>query len=612
MPPAPAPTNRGTAAGATVPDGTDPRTLDAAMDRLAAWGARTGRAVRRSASAPAVGHGVDPGTTGISSTSAGTSNTGATRTSGGPTRTPGTAGTSTSSTSPGIAGTNTGVTGTNTGTSDAATADTKGGPTSASGTPRSSGGAAGRVGATAPPSSPTGPDPSLPRTRPPFADAFARAIREVRGVDLSAADLRHAADHLPEHLRMTFVVVDRQRHELGSGPSLTHLQRTLASQADKAVRTAVRGAIAEAFADAARGGRNRDRAETASSGPDRATRGGGATSAPGHGTGGGPGGATGPTAPGAPAATVAITEGDLHVDGLTAFPPHPLPRSIESRDRTGLVLRGHPALVPQGDATHPSAGVRVMANPAEADRLHRLGLARLLLVRVALATARVTTRWTGREALMLAASPYGGTPALVADAQLASALALVDDLSGPAGPSSVRDAETFGRLASRARDLHEDLVHDILGHVVRAMEAYSEVEGAMRDHPEPSLREVVDDVGSNVRALVHPGFLADTPAWALPHLARYLRGGAVRLARASQGAAALRRDAHDAAVVHEVEDAVDDAIASTAERPFDAVLGRRLDEARWMVQELRVSLFAQQLGTPQKVSAKRILGMVRS
>lgn len=449
--------------------------------------------------------------------------------------------------------------------------------------------------------------PTTPTARAPFARMFARAVAEVRGVDLSDADLAHARENLPDHLRMTFVVVDARGRELGTGPSLVHLQRTLASQADKAVRSAVRGAVAEAFAEAAqrseKPGRGNRRTHTSSqtvgsAGPRGADPAGSA----------GPASAASGREQTAPDPSTALSS--LDADGLTSFPERHLPRAIESRTPAGVRLRGFPALVPQGDAATPSAGVRLMANPAEADRLHRLGLAHLLLARVRLATGRVTTRWTGRQALMLAASPYGDTAALVADAQLASALALVDELSGEAGPASVRDHTAFESLAARARDAHEDRVHDILGYAVRAMEALSEVQGAMRDHPEDSMTEVVADVRGVVESLVRPGFLSRTPAWALPHLARYLRAGAIRIDRASQGPGALARDLADMDRIHEVADAVSRAEEDAASRPLDAARAVVLERAQWAVQELRVSVFAQTLGTPQKVSSKRILSMV--
>lgn len=425
--------------------------------------------------------------------------------------------------------------------------------------------------------------------RPPFAKAFADAVRILRGVDLSDSELSHARGGLPAHLRMTFSVVDSQGKELGAGTDLVHLQRELAGRADEAVRTAVRGAVAEAMLEA-----ERDRSS-------RKGRGRRSQAAP-----------PAPETPKSAArdASTAAPAG-LHVDGLVAFPDEPLPRSIESPG-SSATLRGFPALVPQGSAAEPSAGVRVMANPHEAERRHREGLARLLLLRVRLQQTRITTRWTGRQALMLAASPYADTAALVDDAQLASALSLVDELAGEAGPGSIRDAAAFEELAGRARNIHEDRVYEILGHVVRAMEAQSEVDSRIRAHAEASMRETVDDVRARVSSLVHPGFLLETPIEALPHLARYLRGGAVRINRASSAPGALSRDLDDMDRVRALVARLDEAEADAEKRPYDARVARTITRARWLLEELRVSVFAQTLGTPNKVSFKRLSALIES
>ena len=283
-----------------------------------------------------------------------------------------------------------------------------------------------------------------------------------------------------------------------------------------------------------------------------------------------------------------------------------LPRSITQASGT-MTLRAFPALVPQGSAASPGVGVRVMASAAEADREHRVGLAHLLLSRIALATTRVTTRWTGREALMLAASPYPDTSALVADAQLASARSLVDELSTPA---DVRDPEAFETLVAAARETHEDRVYQILSHVVRALEASAEAEAAVRSHPQASLAMTVSDVARHGRSLLSEGFVSATPAFALPHLARYLRAGAVRIERAASSPGALGRDLEDMERILGAEEEIENARAEAERRPYDAATARALTEARWMAEELRVSMFAQTLGTPNKVSMKRLLGVL--
>lgn len=439
-----------------------------------------------------------------------------------------------------------------------------------------------------------------PLTEGPILDALAHAVRVLRGVDLSEADLAHARAHLPDHLRMTFVVTDASGKELGAGKDLAYLQRSLASDANKAVRTAVRAALEEAGERQARRnkrGRGASEKATARGGEDSSTSAsasnGGAQSAPGD-----------TKAPKDAQASAPAPDPAFHADGVTQIPT--LPRSITQTSGT-MTLRAFPALVPQGSAAAPAAGVRVMASAAEADREHRAGLARLLLSRIALATNRVTTRWTGREALMLAASPYADTAALVADAQLASALALVGELSTPA---DVRDPEAFETLVAAARDAHEDRVYQILSHVVRALEASAEADAAVRSHPQASLEETTRDVAAHGKTLLYEGFVSATPASALPHLARYLRAGAVRIERAASSPGALARDLEDMDRIHQAEAEIAATREALERRPYDARRDAALTQARWMAEELRVSMFAQTLGTPNKVSMKRLLGVL--
>lgn len=560
-------------------DEPDPLSLDAAMGRLAAWGATSGRVSTRNSPAKASKKGAQKATAqqGSAGASAGeATGAGATGTAAQP---------GTSPTTGAIVGTGSHAGAVASGAASAAT------PANASGT-----------------AAPT----RRSLTDGPVLDALAHAVRVLRGVDLSEADLAHARAHLPDHLRMTFVVTDASGRELGAGKDLAYLQRSLASDANKAVRTAVRAALEEASEkQARRNKRGRGAAGKAATGANNTVSGapspidtstgspgGESPSTPAHGataTGTGSRDAAQASAPANPA---------FHADAIAEMPT--LPRSI-TQTSGSMTLRAFPALVPQGSAAAPAAGVRVMASAAEADREHRAGLARLLLTRVALATNRVTTRWTGREALMLAASPYADTAALVADAQLASALALVDELSTPA---DVRDPEAFETLVAAARDTHEDRVYQILSHVVRALEASAEADAAVRSHPQASLEETTRDVAAHGRTLLYEGFVSATPASALPHLARYLRAGAVRLERAASSPGALGRDLEDMDRIHQAEADIAATRQALERRPYEARSAAALTQARWMAEELRVSMFAQTLGTPNKVSMKRLLGVL--
>ena len=568
-------------------DEPDPLSLDAAMGRLAAWGATSGKLSTRNSPAKASKKGARKATaqqasaaasTGAGATGAGATGAGATGTAAQP---------GTNPTTGAIVGAGSHAGAIASGAASAAT------PANASGTPAAAA--------------------STRRTLTdgPVLDALAHAVRVLRGVDLREADLAHARAHLPDHLRMTFVVTDASGRELGAGKDLAYLQRSLASDANKAVRTAVRAALEEAGEkQARRNKRGRGTSGKAATGANNTASG---APSPTDTSTGSPGGETpstpahGATATGSgprDAAQASSPDPTFHADGLTQMPT--LPRSITQTSGT-MTLRAFPALVPQGSAAAPAAGVRVMASAAEADREHRAGLARLLLTRVALATNRVTTRWTGREALMLAASPYADTAALVADAQLASALSLVDELSTPA---NVRDPEAFETLVAAARDAHEDRVYQILSHVVRALEASAESDAAVRSHPQASLKETTRDVAEHGRTLLYEGFVSATPASALPHLARYLRAGAVRIERAASSPGALGRDLEDMDRIHQAEADIASARQALERRPYEARSAAALTQARWMAEELRVSMFAQTLGTPNKVSMKRLLGVL--
>lgn len=625
----------------------DPMSLGAAMDRLARWSQSTGRASRSGQSksaarkAPgrngAAGRGADSAPTVLDSAPRSVASHSATDQPGSAASLPGSAAAQTDSVAPHTH--STAVTASNPSNTGPSTIDWS-------------------------------------HKRPPFEKAFATAIRVLRGVELSESDLSHARGKLPPHLLMTFVVLDSHGVEIGAGTDLVHLQRELAGRAEEAIRSAVRGAVAEAMLEASRdrsGRRGRGRARsTASSALGAPGPSGHAVSGrKGYsGQNGTPGlkdhsaasledtasqhsssdqgtfadldstrvhklqdpQATDPSshdsshhasaprtpggkAPHAESRSVSAPHGHmsagLHLEALTAFPETPLPRSIESPG-SSATLRAFPALVAEGDAANPLAGVRVMANPHEAERKHREGLARLLLFRLRLQRTRVTTRWTGRQALMLAASPYKDTAALVDDAQLASALSLVDELSGEAGPGAIRDAGAFEELVARCRNIHEDRVYEILGHVVRAMEAQSEVDSQIRGHSEASMRPIVAEVEEHTHALIHPGFLVETPMSALPHLARYLRAGAVRIERACTSPGALHRDLEDMDRLHALEASLAEAEALASRRPYDSRSARTISSARWLLEELRVSVFAQKLGTPNKVSFKRVAALIES
>jgi ATP-dependent helicase HrpA len=117
----------------------------------------------------------------------------------------------------------------------------------------------------------------------------------------------------------------------------------------------------------------------------------------------------------------------------------------------------------------------------------------------------------------------------------------------------------------------------------------------------PALRPVLADVRAQLRELVRPGFVADTGLSRLPDLERYLRAAEHRLEKAP---ANLSRDAQSLEQVDLVEGRYADLLESLRPAQRGA---REVVDIGWMIEELRVSLFAQTLGTAYSVSPQRVL-----
>ena len=452
-----------------------------------------------------------------------------------------------------------------------------------------------------------------PPGAPSYHEAFATAVRTLRDVEIP--DDAWDEEKLPDHLRMTFRVLSERGAVLSEGKSLVALQRELAPQTQRAVSSAVRGAVQIAMEEAAaRSGRATESPAGASGDGSR---------------GGHPGGTGGLVSGSAPDGGTAGARASTLLpeqENLTTWPDVPggvIPRQVESTGPHGLVVRGYPALVEVaaggggttakaggkgggkggGSRNAPTVALRVLADATEQVRAHRLGLRRLVLVETALNVQRITTRWTGKEALTLAASPYPSTEALVADVQLAAVGTLVDGWTAAHGGRQVRDAAAYDELVAHVRAHLEEHVHQVIRHVVATLDAHRELEATIKGATSMFLLNTLTDVRDQVAKLVRPGFVSATPPERLVHLPRYLRAAQRRIERAQQN---VHQDANLAWTVGELEDTYEAAVDASDRLAPDPARDATLEEVRWLIEELRVSLFAQQLGTPVKVSEKRI------
>ncbi|MBW3086170.1 hypothetical protein KEM60_02381 [Austwickia sp. TVS 96-490-7B] len=294
---------------------------------------------------------------------------------------------------------------------------------------------------------------------------------------------------------------------------------------------------------------------------------------------------------------MAQAAGDVEKRGLTSWSFGELPATFaKDRGRARGTLQGYPALVDQGD----SVAVQVLSSVREQQAATRLGIRRLLLLNTTAPWQRILGLLSNEQKLALGHNPHGSVPALLDDVLACAVDAIVARLVAASPEGRMRDAAQFDQaLAAVRREIVPqvieivELVHPVLD---RALSLRLSLD-AMRAASVAGLKA---DVSAQLEALVCDGFVAATGLAQLRHLPRYLAAMTERLEKAPTD---LRRDGSRAETVARVESERATLVAGLPPGERDAA---DVVALRWMTEELRVSLFAQRLGTAYPVSEKRI------
>lgn len=290
-------------------------------------------------------------------------------------------------------------------------------------------------------------------------------------------------------------------------------------------------------------------------------------------------------------ATLAAAAASVERSRMTTWDVGTLPRTVEVRRGEHLVT-AYPALVDEGE----TVGVRVVPTEVEATRLTWRGARRLLVLVAGSPTKQVVKSLGPRTRLALQFNPDGEIPALVDDCVDAAATELIAAAGGPP-----RDQASFDALVATAkRELHP-LTVDTVQKVEAVLTHAREVAVAIGAAPGRRVPEAaIADLRGQMTGLLHRGFVAAAGRRRLPDLVRYLRAMAHRLEKLP--ANAVRDElwtAQLAGVVAEYEQL-------RAQVPSTGAPDDPVTRVRWMVEELRVGLFAQGIGTPRPISEQRI------
>lgn len=410
----------------------------------------------------------------------------------------------------------------------------------------------------------------------PLVDALLKLVRDATQVDVKRADFK--LDMLAQHLFMNFRVVDEHGRQLGHGRNLGALKAELGSQARGAFQALA--ALKGVGTLSAGVGAGVDGAAALADGEPRVPHASQKSS---------------PAAPHQPTpsgrvASVAASAAQRY----TSWTFGELPELMEIT-KGNQTLIGFPALVDVGDAVC----IEVFDEPEVAATKHRAGLRRLFAMQIKDALKYLEKNLPDLQKMSVAYMMVGKSPdgsgGGTAEELKQQILDVALDRAFLLDPLPTSEAD-FKRRLDEGRGRLTLIANEVARLAATVLTEFAAANRKVKDTK--TSPDSVADAAQQLQRLVGKRFITDTPFSQLQHFARYLKAVVLRLDK-------LRADpARDAAKLAELKPLEQKYWRLVAERK--GVTDARMQEFRWLLEELRVSFFAQELRTPQPVSVKRL------
>ncbi|WP_114195164.1 ATP-dependent RNA helicase HrpA [Edaphovirga cremea] len=367
-------------------------------------------------------------------------------------------------------------------------------------------------------------DAFLARATPlemPLLDSLERELRRMTGVTVSREDWQW--DQVPDHLKMTFRVIDEKNRTLREGKDLAEL------------RTQLKEKVQETLS--------------------------------------------------------AVADDGIEQSGLHVWSFGTLPDCYEQK-RAGYQMKAYPALVDDKD----SVAIKLFDSEIEQKQAMWRGTRRLLLLNIPSPIKYLHEKLPNKAKLGLYFNPYGKVLDLIDDCISCGVDKLIDEFGGPAWQE-----ESFASLHEHVRAHLNEAVVDIARQVEQILTAVFNINKRLKGRVDISLALALSDIKSQMSGLVYRGFVTQNGWKRLGDTLRYLHAIERRLEK-------LAIDPHrDRAQMLKVEHVQKTWQQWLTKLPPAKMELDEVKEVRWMIEELRVSYFAQQLGTPYPISDKRIL-----
>lgn len=290
----------------------------------------------------------------------------------------------------------------------------------------------------------------------------------------------------------------------------------------------------------------------------------------------------------------AVADEGIEQSGIHLWNFDQLPQSYEQK-KQGFTIKAYPAIVDEKEAV----GIKLFETEFEQAVAMAQGLRRLLLLNVPSPIKYLHEKLPNKSKLGLYFTPFGKVLDLIDDCIACAVDKLVQDFGG-----FVWNAEDFERLKDHIRANLNETTVEIAQKVEQILTLVFEINKRLKGKMDFTLAFALSDIKSQISGLIYPNFVQKTGYQRLPDLLRYLQAIDKRIDKLLQDP---NRDRAAMLRVENVEKAYQQLLLKL---PKSKPIPAEVAEIPYMIEELRVSLFAQQLGTKYPISDKRILNVI--
>lgn len=292
----------------------------------------------------------------------------------------------------------------------------------------------------------------------------------------------------------------------------------------------------------------------------------------------------------------AVADDGIEQSGLHIWSFAELPQCYEQKQR-GFSVKAFPAIVDEKDAV----GIKLFETEFEQAVAMQQGLRRLLLLNVPSPIKYLHEKLPNKAKLGLYFTPFGRVLDLIDDCIACAVDKLIADFGG-----FVWNEEGFDKLRDFVRENVNEVTVDIAQKVEQILTLTHQFNQRLKGKMDFTMAFALSDMKSQITGLIYQGFVQKSGYARLPDLLRYLQAIDKRMDKLAQD---VNRDRAAMLRVEQVQQVYQQLLAKL---PKSKPISDEVAEIRYMIEELRVSLFAQQLGTKYQVSDKRVLNVVNS